>query len=230
MEHVLEGSFKMLDFFLNLTKWAALRLIWLLVTTCGYILRTGFVGMRLGTNIEAIYAQVNTIFGALVQSVTHAVGVIPETLKPLVQISLFSLVQYAIERLHETVPQFFVHLIQNDNGLKTMKDTVEGVFKDVFTTKNVDPETKPSKADISHAAQTMKTSLHIGRVVTTAYMKKHVDAWRKRSKPSPSMKELVHLCMTTKDKHKSKCSGITKVELRKRMEPYLQLLNTFTGT
>ena len=215
----------------NLVKWAFISVIWAITTTVGYILRTGFVGLHLGGVLSSadVYAKVVTIFQAIIESVTHAVLVIPDTVKPLIQMSLFALVQLVLEQLHATVPDFFSHLLKNDKALNSMKGHIEHVFKEVFS-KHDTGSTKPSKEDVTYAVRDIKENLTMANKLASVFKHRaQINAWRRRSKTkrkSPSMRELTALCMDTKSKHKSKCAGrgITKTELQRMMSPYIDLL------
>mgnify|MGYP001211712600 FL=1 len=249
MQQIAEGALYTVrvtfDWTFNLVKWAFLNIVWAVVTTVGYILRTGFVGLHLGHVIGAaeggapvneLYAQVVKIFEATIKSITHAIGIIPETLKPLIQVTLFSLTQLALEQLHHHIPRFFEHLLKNDAGLKGMRSTVEEVFTKVFHKKHSaqDAELQPSNADIDHAVHDIKENLLMAKDMSTKFnIRMNVNAWEKRSKQrrrsrtnaSLTMKELTSLCMETKSKHNHRCGGkgVTKARLQQIVQPYVEL-------
>ena len=236
MNQAAEGALNVItttfEWCFNLVKWAFLSIVWAIVTTVGYILRTGFVGFELGNVVSSVYAKVVTIFQAIIESVTHAVLVIPDTVKPLIQMSLFALVQLVLEQLHDTVPQFFSHLLKNDKALNSMKGQIEHVFKGIFSKNNTTGSIQPSEEDITYAVGDIKENLSMAKQMTSAFKHRmQINAWKRRSKQkrlrrSPSMRELTSLCMDTKSKHKSKCAGkgLTKAELQRMMLPYIDLL------
>ena len=230
------------QWFLNLVKLVVIKVCWLLIETAAYILKTGFVGYKLGgildaalgasNSVDPIFENVKQIFSALIQSINNAIPGIPDVLKPLIHVSLFSIVQSALEKIYEKVPTLFEWMLNDNEFDSHMKQHVEDIFTVTLNPEILDctSEHVPCNSDVSNAVNEVKNELDLGKLISLAQRQHKIKTWRHRANKKMSSeysrKELVKICMKYKREHGLSCGGkgVTKTELAKSMKPYLDVI------
>jgi hypothetical protein len=255
----VSGALATFEWFLNLLKMVIAKTCWYLIKTTAYILKTGFVGYKLGgvldstiqaasTSSDPMLEHVKQVFSALIQSIQNAIPGMPDVIKPILHVSLFSLVQYALEKIYLNVPKFFESMFKESSEVHpAITDKIIKIFSHTVNDKNPtdcnvacerdNADCKsisvPCENDVSEAVNHVKSELTMGKFISKVYIQKRLKNWKNRSVKrlrdieKYTRRELVKICMQHKDKHGYSCGG-TKKSLARRIRPYIDVIDKFS--